>query len=69
VHVVDDKAIKPFKIDMSWVMGYSIPDLVPTPFLELILSYMTEDFTSNVKFVHPVNHFWVEDSFVLECLS
>jgi hypothetical protein len=42
---------------MSWVMGYSIPDLDASPFLELILSSMTEDFTSDVQFVHPVTLF------------
>jgi hypothetical protein len=51
---------------MSWVIGYSIPDFVPTSILELILTYITEYFTSDVQFVHPVNHFWVEDSFVLK---
>jgi hypothetical protein len=53
---VDEKSIPPCKIDMSWAMGYSIPDLDPTPFLELILSSMTEGFASDVQFGHPVTH-------------
>ncbi len=71
MHVVDENSIPPFKIDMSWLlaMSGSIQDLDSTPFLELILTYITEYFTSDVQFVHPVTHFWVENSFVCECLS
>jgi len=32
-HVVDEKPAPPFKIDILWAMGDSIPDLVPTRFL------------------------------------
>jgi hypothetical protein len=32
-HVVDEKLIPPFKIDILWAMGDSFPDLVPTHFL------------------------------------
>jgi len=34
VHVVDEKSVPAFNINI--LMSYSIPDLVVTPFLELI---------------------------------
>jgi hypothetical protein len=32
-HVIDEKSIPPFKIDIFWAIGESIPDYVPTWFL------------------------------------